>query len=260
MRISVLENTSDQLRVRMTPTAAVFMLVFSLLLILGGVFTARTLGTCSELTLKNSELHYRKSVYGRLFVEEKTFPASEVEFDTHVYESSFGKTRDVRLRTGAGNTRIPFPMLDGEGKRKIAEDFNAAVQLEENHVESSDSSGLALGAFFGGLLAIGGLACLFFQQSSSLTLSRRHDKISISISRWLVPGAKHDSMKLSEFEQVKSSEMKVGGNSTPTASSNYVFIQGKLGKTIGLAVGPMFTEDSTAEIAELINTWISEPI
>ncbi len=257
MRINVLQDTPDQLRVRMTPTRAGFILVFSALMIVGGLLIVWALGDCSRISLRDGQVHYRTAVFDRFLVREDTLPVTDVEFDTDVYKDTVSTTRDVTLRIRSGDdVRIPFPMLGGEQKQQVVDSLAAAAASGQDHVESSDGSSLYLGGFLGLLTSGAGVFCLFFLQSSQLECSRPDDKISVTISRWLLPGTRSNSVKLREFRELTEEAVSAGTHNTPTASSNYVFVTTGSGETLSLSSGPMFTDSSSQLIREILQSWI----
>lgn len=261
MRISVLEDSPDRLCVRMTPTSAIAATVFSVLMLGGGAFLAWVLSDCSEISIKDGQVHYHTGSFHRFGVREGSLPVADVTFDTQVYESSISKTQDVTLRSRSGDVRLPFPFLDGDGKQKIVENLELAAAEGRDHQETSGDGGPVAGVALGIIVGACGVFCLFFLQSSRLVCSRADDTMTVTISRWLLPGTKRNSVRLSEFQNIATKEVSVGSHNTPTASSNYVLVQTSSGQSLSLSSGPMFTDESTVLITETIESWVErEPV
>jgi membrane protein YdbS with pleckstrin-like domain len=256
MRIKVLENTSEQLIVRMVPTAAPVVVGCGLLLLLAGPWVVWVLGYTTDLELQSDELQFRRAFLGRFDVEERVIPIEEVQnVDTQVY-ASMGQTLDVTIRTQSGDLRVPFSNLDGDAKIALASRLSNAIANAEDFSENSGMGTPMLGFFLGAALALGGLICLVMLQTSTVVGSKGEGWLGVRTSRWLIPYNRESSIELTEFETINHVEVEVNTHSAPSASSNSVFVKTKSGKALPLAAGPMFTDESTAEIKQIVGEWV----
>ena len=251
MRIKVLENTSEQLVVRMVPTAKFFVIACGVLFLLGGPLVFWILGYTTELKISANELQIMRALLGRYAVNERRIPLEDIRaIDTQVY-ASMGKTLDLTIHTDSAKIRVPFENLDGDAKIALASRLKSAVALGNDYSESA-GSGLALTMLFVGLgMILIGLYMLSILQTSTIVGSRKEGLLKVRISRWLIPFSRESSIELSKFESVEYTERSLDG-----ASSNSVLVQTTTGETLPLAAGAMFTDDSTRKIDAIISRWV----
>ena len=168
MRIKVLESTSTELAVRMTPTAAPVLFLGGLLFLLAGPFTAWLLGYTTELKVNSDELHFKRAFLGRYDTDEHSIAVEDIRgIDTQVYES-MGKTLDITIHTDSMDLRVPFDNLDGDRKIVLASQLRNAIVSGADFSESSGMSLPTTAVILGAALSIGGLCCLLLLDSCGL--------------------------------------------------------------------------------------------
>ena len=255
MRIKVVENTRDQLIVRMVPTAAPVLFLGGLLFFLLGPLTVWLLGYTTELKVNSDELSFKRAFLTRYDADEWSIPVDAIrEIDTQVY-ASMGKTLDITIHTNSRGLRVPFDNLDGDAKRALATRLKAAIASGNNFSESSGSGLPTIGVILGAALTCAGLCCLYFLQTSTVIGSKEEQWLGVRISRWLFPLSRESRIELSDFLTVNHKAFSITTDA-PSASSNSVFVATKTGKTLPLASGPMFTEKSTEEIEMIVESWV----
>ena len=135
----------------------------------------------------------------------------------------------------------------------VVRELNEAISLEADYGYQSGTQ--VWGFLLGGTLFLGGLICLYMLQTSWIIGSRLDDLLTVTISRWLLPGKRSDGIRLTEYGSIEHSVTTVGSDHGTSATSNSVFVQAKSGSTLPLARGPMFTDQSTAEIKKIVHGW-----
>ena len=256
MKIKVLENTPEQLVVRMVPIAAPIVMLFGLLFLLGGLLTIWLLGYNTDLKIQSGELQFRRAFWGSFDANERTIPVEEIRtVDTQVY-ASMGKTLDVTIHTRSESLRVPFDNLDGDAKERIALRLKEAIASGSDFSENSGTDLPMMGTFLGAFMSFGGVICLFFLQTSTIVGSRSEDSLGVRISRWLLPYKRESNIDLSNFGTIGHRPFSVVSHCAPDASSNSVFVQTNTGESLKLAAGPMFTDGSTEEIKQIVEGWV----
>ena len=256
MHIQVVENTSSELVVRLVPLYAFWLFAFGFASVLAGPFSLWLLGRTTELEVHGGELQYRRSFLRLIELEGRTIPIQAIRsVDTPTYYS-FGPTMDVTVHTEHESLRIRFVNLEGDSKRALAARLRTAVELPFDLTEHSGKKGPIFGGILGGMLLIAGLWSLSLLQTSTVVGSSAQQRLTVRIRRWLLPWTREKSIDLTDFESVDHRELSLRSDSDIEATSNFVFAQTKSGKRIKLAAGPMFTDDSAALIADLIEGWV----
>ena len=256
MRIKVLENTRDQLNVRMVPIGVPIVLAFGGLLVLCGPLVAWSLGYTTDLKLQNQELQVTRALLGRYDVKEHKVAVKDIRsIDTQIY-TSMGSTLDVTIHTNSGDIRVPIEALDGDAKIAIASRLTDAIVQGRDFTESSGKNLPQLGFFLGVIMMLLGICSLLLLQTSIIIGSRSESILRVRIRHWLIPVSRESSIGLTEFSSVNFTEMGVINPSGVSAFSNSVFVQSSTGNKLPLAVGPMFTDDSTQEITKIIKVWV----
>ena len=258
MQIKVLKNTPDQLVVRMVPIAAPIVLLCGLLFVLGGLLTIWLLGYNTDLKIQSGELQFRRAFWGSFDANERTIPVEDIQtVDTQVY-TSMGQTLDVTIHTKSESLRVPFDNLNGDAKERMALRLNEAISSGGDFSENSGTDLPMLGIFLGALMSLGGVICLFFLQTSTVVGSRSEGSLGVKISRWLLPYKRESNIDLTNFGTIWHKPFSVVTYCAPSASSNSVFVQSNTGESLKLAAGPMFTDDSTEEIKQIVEDWVRD--
>ena len=256
MRIKVVENTHNQLNVRMVPIAVPLLVAFGGLLVLCGPLVAWSLGYTTDLKLRNQELQITRALLGRYDVKEHRVAVKDIRsIDTQIY-TSMGSTLDITIHTNSGDIRVPFEALDGDAKIAMASRLTEAIVQGKDYTESSGQNLPHLGFFLGAVMILLGICLLLLLQTSTIIVSRSESILRVRIRLWLIPVSRESCIDLTKFASVDFAEMGVNNPAGVSASSNSVFLQSKTGTKLPLAFGPMFTEDSTQEIMKIIKVWV----
>lgn len=259
MRISVLRDDPEQLELKLTPKASWFMLVFGTLFVVAGIATAWFLGCVSLVTIDQSELRFDQRLFHQIQVNEVAIPVEQIrEVNTKVYHFGISQSYEVNVVTDHKEIPIPFPDLDGDQKKVMADQIHAAIHEGQNTSYQSSEATMWLGIFLGVACICAGLVAFYFLQTCWIVADRKINQIRVKCRHWLVPVAPRvESTRLSEIIQIGEEEFVVGdGMPTPTASSKFVFLVMKNGPNVQLANGPMFTDKSAEQIQRLLTKWL----
>ena len=137
----------------------------------------------------------------------------------------------------------------------MASRLTNAIVEGKDVTESSGKTLPFLGLFMGFVMILFGICLLFLLQTSTIIGSRNEHTLKVRIRHWLIPVSRESSIELAEFACVDFTEMAINNPTGVSASSNSVLVQSKTGKKLPLALGPMFTEDSTQKIITIIEAW-----
>lgn len=262
MRISVIRNEPEQLEVKLTPKSSWLMLVFGSLFVVCGVASAWFLGCVSYVAVDQSELRFEQLLFRLFQVNEVAIPVEQIrEVNTKIYDYGISQSYEVNVVTTNNEFPVPFPDLDGDQKKQIANQMQAAIGQGQNVSYQSSEALMWVGLFLGVLCICAGLVTFYFLQTCLIVADRKNDRIEVKCSRWLFPGIPRvESTRISEISRIGEEEFEIGrGTSAPTASSKFVFLVTKNRPNIQLANGPMFTDKSADQIQRLLAGWLRKP-
>ncbi|MEM9657208.1 MAG: hypothetical protein AAF961_02500 [Planctomycetota bacterium] len=258
MKISTLRNDRDRLELKLVPKAALWMFLFGILLLGGGLVTIWLLGCVTHVGIDGRTLTSDTLFLDRYLANRLVLPIEEIEeINTKIYSSGVSRSYEVNLVTSSREIPIRFADLDGDQKAALADQMAEALQSGREFRYQSGTGLMWTGIVLGVVCLLAGGACLVLLQTCTISVDRAEDLLEVRKRRWLVPfWIKTESTAISEIDRIGEKVCTFGsGSSAPTASSKYVFLRTTHGRCIQLCHGPMFTEESASEIREILRAW-----
>lgn len=259
MKIAVVHREPKRLELRLVPKAALWMVLFGLLFLVSGLVTIWLLGGVTHVRIDGEHLIADQLLLNRFSTHQRRVALSQInEINTKIYDYGISRSYEINVVTDSEEFPIPVASLDGDQKAVLAKQMNLVIRAGEEFEYRSGVGMMWCGILVSVLCFACGYVCLALLQTSTISADRSSYEIVVNVKRWLMPWRQRtESVKISEISGIDDEDFTVGRGSTGlTASSKYVFLETKPGQTIQLADGPMFTEESAAEVSRLLMHWL----
>jgi len=258
MKLKVQENSKESLRLVLSTSGWLYLL-FGWGFIIIGMLSLRSLGDRVELRVSSEEVVFTKEFLG-LFSPREGFraPASEVASISLVLRKGFGASYEVAIESaGRPLYHLALPASDGDAKRDIAAAAMEALEhgdaQEETFVHRESAVLLALA--LGGTCIAAGLVCGYFIQTVTVSADRSVGRLTIRRRRHFAFSGNRADLDLSEV--IGAEPRMLSTNYGRQQSGSYqVHIHLEEDAPVPLAIGPMFTKQSSKETAKLIRDWL----
>ncbi len=261
MKLRVVANDQQCLALELIPAGQWLLAGLGGLLMLLGPVIVYLLGWVVSVDFHDGRLEHRQSLLRCCWHQRKSIPLNTIQsFETEVRRNAIAATMVVVVHTKSGATvDLPVGDMAGEEKEKLVQQFNAVIASQVDFNYSSDVGAAIVGCLIlGGSLFVAGLVCLFYLQVVSINGDREAGNLCIAKRRRLTPWNKLSTqcIQIGDFSHVASEELLVRSSQGIATTSHFVSVVDNSGRRIPLAHGPMFTDASRGQIADLITHWV----
>jgi hypothetical protein len=262
MKIKTLEADPQHLLIELVPSGEWILGSFGGLLMLLGPITVYLLGWVVVMAIDESGFHHEQSLLQLVWYERKSIPLNDIErFDSEIRKDLIGQTIVVFVqKTDGKKVDLRVGDMSGDDKRALVERLNTSLSSGDKFHNTSDLGAAVAGSsLLGGTLFAAGLFCLSFLQSTLIVGDSKARTICVGKRRRLTPWrvSQTQCIAISNFSHVSIAEFNVRSARGITTSSRYVAIQTLDGQSVPLAHGPMFTDESSQQISEILSEWRS---